>query len=124
MHAFQIAEKIKSVLRRMRWKTRFFLKEQCATNPSKETYDFKTRLLPKQCNELEQFVKDLFNVVKIVEFNNKRDKFQVQLKNDIGKTKQYPDILVFAAKTSNIYKRNTKGYQKLLKKNITVTFSN
>ena len=42
MHAFQIAEKIKSVLRRMRWKTRLFFKEQCATNPSKETYGFKT----------------------------------------------------------------------------------
>ena len=42
--------------------------------------------------------------------------------NGIDKIKQCPDILVFANKTSNIYKMNTKNCQKLLKENITVTY--
>ena len=106
----------------MRWKALFFFKEQNAAKPSKETYSFKSRSFPKQCKELEQFEKDLYNVVKMVKFNNKRDQFQAELKNGINKIKQCPDILVFADKTSNICKVNTNNYQKLLKENITGTY--
>ena len=100
----------------------FFLKGQYATKLSKETYGFRSRSFPKQWFGLEQFERDSFNVVKIVEFNKKRDKFQAQLKNYTGKVKQCPDILAFADKTNNIYKMNTKDYQKLFKENITVVY--
>ena len=117
----KIVEKTESVLQRMLWKVWFFLKEQSTTKPSKETYCFKLRLIPKQCNELEQFKEDLFDMVKIVEFNNKMDQFQAEVKNDINKMKQCTDILVFPDKTSNIYTMNTKDYHKLLRENIIVT---
>ena len=61
-------------------------------------------------------------MVKIVEFNKKRDKFHAQLKNYTGKIKQCPDILVFSDKANNIYKMNTKDYQKLFKENTTVAY--
>ena len=123
-YRIKLVEKIESVLRRMRWKAWFLLKEQCATKPSKKTYGFKSRSFPEQCIELEQFEKDVFNVVKIVEFNNKRDKFQAQLKNDIDKTKHCLNIFcrMFAEKTSKMYKMIPKEYQKLFKENITVIY--
>lgn len=58
----------------------------------------------------------------MIKFNNKRDQFQAELKNDIVKIKHCLDILVFADKTSNYYKINTKDYQKLLKENIAGTY--
>ena len=58
----------------------------------------------------------------MIELNNKKDQFQTELKNDIDKMKQCPDILALADKTCNVYKMNTKDYQKLLKENVTVTY--
>ena len=48
--------------------------------------------------------------------------FQKQLKNDLKEIKKSSDILVFADKTSNIYKMCTGDYNKLLKDNITKTY--
>ena len=56
----------------------------------------------------------------MVEFSKKWDQLQAELKNDIDKINQCLVILVFADKTSNIYKMDTKIYQKLLQENITV----
>ena len=56
-------------------------------------------------------------MVKTAEFNNKRDQFPEELKNNIDKIKQHLED-----KTSNIYKMNTKNYQKLLKENITMKY--
>ena len=58
---------------------------------------------------------------KTVEFNNKRDQFQAELRSDTDKIRQCPGIVVFVDKTNNIYKMNTKDNQKLLKENITVS---
>ena len=56
----------------------------------------------------------------MVEFSKKKHQLQAELKNDIDKINQCLVILVFADKTSNIYKMDTKIYQKLLQENITV----
>ena len=53
----------------------------------------------------------------MVEFNNKRDQFPAELKNNIDKIKQRLED-----KASNIYKMNIKNYQKLLKENITMKY--
>ena len=58
----------------------------------------------------------------MVELNNKREKIQAELKNNLDKITQCFDILVFEDKTSNIYKMNTKYCQKLLKENITMKY--
>ena len=48
--------------------------------------------------------------------------FQKQLKNDLKEIKESSGLLVFADKTSNVYKMCTGDYQKLLKDNITKTY--
>ena len=48
--------------------------------------------------------------------------FQKQLKNDLKEIKKSSDLLVFADKTSNIYKMCTGDYNKLLKDNTTKTY--
>ena len=89
----KLVEKIESMQQRMQRKAKFFLKEQSTTKPSRKTYGFRSRSFPKECIELEQFEKDLFNVVKMVRFNNKRDQFQAEVNKDINKMEQCPDIL-------------------------------
>ena len=55
-------------------------------------------------------------MVKIVEFSNKRNQFQAELKSDVDKIKQCPDILLFTDKTGDFCKMNTKTTKSCLKK--------
>ena len=64
----------------------------------------------------------MFNCGFTFDFPDKKGQFQAELKNEIDKIKQCPDILVFADKTSNIYNVNTKDHQRLLKENIIVIY--
>ena len=59
----------------MRWKAHFFLNENAQSTQWK-TYISKSKSYPNTSNELESFEKDLFNMVKKIEFKNVRDKIQ------------------------------------------------
>ena len=54
--------------------------------------------------ELENFEKDLFNVVNSIRFSNYTTDFQQKLDADIVESKQSKNVFVFPDKTSNIYK--------------------
>ena len=86
----------------------------------KETYGFKTAHYPPQSTDLEPFETDVLNIVNVIKF--KQNSFQKQLKNDLKEIKESSDLLVFADKTSNIYKMCAGDYNKLLKGNITKTY--
>ena len=49
---------------------------------------------------------------------NKKNKFQTRLRMML----QFPDMLVFGDKISNIYKMNNQNSQKLPKENISMTY--
>ena len=71
--------------------------------------------------ELENFEKDLFNVVNSIRFSNYTTDFQQKLDADIVESKQSKNVFVFPDKTSNIYKW-TEQYKKLLGENVTKTY--
>ena len=119
-YRLKLIEKIESVIKRMRWKAQFFMKEEEENEgPKKENYGFKTRKCPKQCIELDNFEKDLLDTVKNIKFRKITDTFQAQLKNDVKKIKESPNILTFADKSSNIYDLKPEDYEKFLQENIT-----
>ena len=73
--------------------------------------------------ELDNFEKDLFNVVTSLKFRKLNDIFQEKTKSDILDIKSSPNVLIFADKTSNIYKAAPQEYNKLLKDNITKSYN-
>ena len=85
---------------------------------SGKTYRFKPKNYPNTCSKLESFEKDLFNMVKKIEFKNVRDEFQANLKKDISEIKSSSEVYVFADKTTNIYKMSVDTHEMLLKENI------
>ena len=92
------------------------------TKTEKETYGFKTRKCPPQCEEMENFEKDLMNIVRNIMFQENTDEFQRKLKKDIKKIKYSPNVLVPADKTNNMYELKPEEHSKLLKENITKTY--
>lgn len=122
-YRIHLIEKVESVIKRMRWKAQFFLDETWKnTHIESNTYGFKTRNYPKQCTELEEFEKDLLNMVKLIQFKNSTDAFQTKIKSDIATIKESPNVFIFADKTNNVYEMTPTDHEKLLADNITKTY--
>ena len=58
-HQLASIEKIKSMIKRMRWKARFFLNGDNKENNTKISFGFKSRYHPPPCTVLEHFEKVL-----------------------------------------------------------------
>ena len=71
---------------------------------------------PEIIKEFEPFEKEVFNRASSLKFRNTTDNLQKQLEEDISSTKAFPDVLIFADKTNNIYKGTPEQYKKLLLK--------
>ena len=102
-YKLQLIDKIESVITRMPWKAHFFLNnnEKNKKEMKRETLGFKSKHHPCQLRELDNFEKDLFNVVsslKIRQLNDTREK----MKSDISEIKSSPNAFIFADKTGNI----------------------
>ena len=108
----------------MHCKAHFFLNnnEKNKEEAKHETFGFKSKHHPSQLKELDNFKKDSFNVVTSLKFRKLNDSFQEKMKSDILDIKSSPNVLIFADKTSNIYKAAPQQYNKLLKDNITKSY--
>ena len=60
--------------------------------------------LSPKIKEIVPFEKDLWNLVNELKFRNIKSNFQRELNEDIRVIKRSNNVLVFADKTSNIYK--------------------
>ena len=60
-----------------------------------------------------------FNEVAFLKLRKLNDSFQEKIKSDILDIKVSPNVLIFADKTTNIYKAAPQEYNKQLKNNIT-----
>ena len=100
-------DKIDQVIKRMIWKAFFYMNRSEATQ---ETYGLKSLNCPPKIKEMVPFEKDLWNLVNKLKFRKIKSKFQRQLNEDIREIKRSNKVLVFADKTSNIYKLDTDEY--------------
>ena len=128
-----LIEKIESFIKRIRWKAFFFLKGSeketnennnisATQNNTDNNFGFKTKNTPPQCVELEKFEDDLLNLARNLQFKNTHSQFQNQLKSDVSRIKNDPNVLVFADKTNNMYQFSKSDHEKLLNENITKTY--
>ena len=75
----KLIEKTQHLVRRMRWKAKFFEDENNVATEEHDNYGFKTTRLPKPVDNLKAFEEDLINMVKNVEFKTNRSRFQSEL---------------------------------------------
>ena len=120
-YQLMLMEKIESFIKRMHWKAHFYLKK-VASNIAYTNYGFKTRNCASQCKELQNFEKDLLDIIKLIKFQIVKDNFQRKLKEYISNIKSSPDVYTFADKTTNIYKLPPQDYKKLLHEIITKSY--
>ena len=120
-HQLKLIDKIESVIKWMRWKAFFFLKDNNSNESASETFGFKSKRHPAQITEMQCFEKDLLDMIKSSKFRNVQDHFQTKMKHDILKIKSSPNVLVFTDKTTNLHEIPPNGYKWLLHENITKT---
>ena len=116
-HTLKLMEKIESVIKRMRWKAYFYLNKETQEKQQKNTFGLKSWHHLPQCNLLEEFEKDVFDIIKSIKFRKVRNKFQEELTGDLSKIRKSCNMFVFADKTNNVYDR-----EKLILENITKTY--
>ena len=118
-YKLQLMDKIDQVIKGMRWKAFFYMNR---SEDTQETYGLKSLNCPPKIKEMVPFEKDLWNLVNKSKFRKIKSKFQRQLNEDIREIKRSNKVLVFADKTSNIYKLDTDEYKKLRTEAITSTY--
>ena len=109
-YKLQLMDKIDQVIKRMRWKAFFYMNR---SEDTQETYGLKSLNCPPKIKEMVPFEKDLWNLANKLKFRKIKSNFQRQLNEDIREIKRSNKVLVFADKTSNIYRLDTDEYKKL-----------
>ena len=71
---------------------------------------------------MKAFEDELYELIKNIEFTNRRDDFQTQLRRDARDIRSSNNITVFADKSTNLYSIPKDEYEKLLRDNITQTY--
>ena len=112
-------DKIDQVIKRIRWKAFFYTNR---SEDTQETYDLKSLNCPPKIKEMLPFEKDFWKLVNKLKFRKTKSNFQRQLNEDIRVIKRSNKVLIFADKTSNIYKLDTDEYRKLTTEVVTSTY--
>ena len=73
-------------------------------------------MTPPQLKELIPFEDDLTDLVKNIKFHKVRNDFQMKLQEDLRKVRSSKKTLIFADKTSNMYRLEKEEYHRLLQK--------
>ena len=76
------------------------------------------------CKHMEAFEKQFLDMRPNIRFRSVKDTFQKQLKENMLKIKQLPNVFAFAGKTSNICELRKQQHKKLLHDNVTKTYKN
>ena len=98
-----MVEKVESFVRRLRWKTYHFRKENRKNNSDQcKSFGFKTVATPPQNEDLNAFENDMNDMIRNVEFTNIRNEFLDHLNRGIESTRSSKNVLVFADKSTNL----------------------
>ena len=107
----RLIEKVESVIKRMRWKALFFMKDnddsrrentettQDAAEDDNCNFGFKSRKCPPQIKELIPFEDDMLQMIENLRFRNTSNQFQDKLREDIKNIKRSGKLLIPADKT-------------------------
>ena len=123
-----LIEKTESFNKRVRWTAFWYERKQNNRNPDpnenqdeeqNDNFGFKSPRTPPQNRYLKAFEKDMYQLINKVEFDNRRNHFQRQLRNDVRDIKSGTRITVAADKSPKLYEMSVEDYGKMLLDNIT-----
>ena len=117
------------IVRRMRWRALFFLKEEdkyktlvddIEFHGKEETYGFNSTRKPPPIKEIEPFEKDLYDIVKNIVFceDNKHGKFQKNLSKHSADMNKTNSVIIAGDKSNNYYMCDVKTFGNLRDNNI------
>ena len=120
-------------MKRLRWKVFFHDKrlndsssESSSDNdnhdPLKNTYGFRSSKTPPHNEHLKKFEDDLYQMIQDVEFDNKQNHLQHQLKRDVREIKSSKKLTICADKSPNLYEMEVNDYKRMLQNNITTSY--
>merc|ERR1711884_994404 len=106
----KLISQIEKIVRRMRWRALFFLKEDDKYKAlmddiefyeKEETYGFNSVPKPPPVKELELFEKEIYNIVRNIVFheNYNYEKFQKELSKDLSELKKSEKVIIAANKS-------------------------
>lgn len=139
----KITAQTESVIRRMSWKAFFYLnfliEEEIEENLKNDensmltiggkslfygnieqpnTYGFHSERKPPFIKEMQDFIDDVFKMIRNIEFRHVQNEFLKELKDDIKSLKNEEKVVMEADKSNNFYLIGKPEYNKLLEKNI------
>ena len=126
-----LIEKTESFIKRVRWAAFWYERKQNNRNADpnenqdeeqNDNFGFKSPRTPPQNRFLKAFEKDMYQLINKVEFDNRRNHFQRQLKNDVRDIKSDNRITVAADKSPKLYEMSVEDYGKMLLDNITKAY--
>ena len=121
-YLLKLLKSVEDLIGRMRWKAHFFLNGSNQQKTRKENYGFRTLKTPPKNKLLDNFEKDMINMVRNVEFSNRISNFQRKLRDEVYEINHSTDVLVKADKTRNIYRMQVDTYKKLVNDNLTSSY--
>ena len=100
--------------------TNFFAKKEHSA--SNTNFGFKSNFTSPQHGLLSPFEKDVYDIVRLINFKQVRNDFQKKLTEDINNIRSSENLLIFADKTTNLYEMTLEQYQTILTNNVTKTY--
>ena len=116
-----LIEKTELLLKRVRWKSFFFLNPKTAENKH-ENYGFNSQKSLPAINKLKDFEEAMSRLIQTIKFEDKPNEFQKKLYEDLKTVKDSDKLTVKADKTTNYYKMDCEKYKKLVNSNVTKTY--
>ena len=109
---------------RLRWKAYRFEKHQQQSERTHEDegneYNvFPTNNTAPSNRNLIKFEEELYSILENIEFRKYTNKTMEEMKQDVKQLNKCGKIIVFADKSTNIYKMEKEKYKKLLHENVT-----
>lgn len=130
-----LVDKVESFVKRLRWRVFWYERKlQASENdnqprnlvPEEEpvfsNYGFKSPKTPPASQHLREFEADLFKIINELEFDEKRNHFQRQLRSDVNDIRSSNVMTVCADKSPNLYEMETNQYRRMLQNNVTSTY--
>ena len=92
-----LIEKAESALKRMRWKTHFFLNGE-KSKKNITNFGLSSNKTPPTVSELKPFEEDVIKLIENIKFRDTKSHFQDTLANDLKEINSSDKMFVFADK--------------------------
>ena len=115
-------DKVENFVKRIRWKAHFFENPMMRDNNNYTKYGLRSNISPPQNPALTSFEKDIYDMVRNIEFRKVRNDYQYKLKEDINEIRSSKNFFVFADKSTNLHEMSVTDYNRLLRNSITSNY--